>query len=180
MKKNNKKGFSAFELIIVLIVLLILAVVAYNITIKISNKARVKAFQVSINNIENWITQQYEMSIYTGNIMNNDSSKAYLNLCENGNCFYEENTNKKGIILNLDNDIDKSFIKASGNKYNNYSYIDLFIHENSKSVCVRALVSPDGEFYYKGIEKDKLNFYQSSSCSNNVFKNINEMGDINE
>lgn len=175
MLMNKKSGFSIIELLLVLVILVIIVYVAYNIIIRVSDEAKVRAFQVSVNNIENWITQQYEMNIYTGSIMNTENSKAYLDLCDmsNNNCFYsKDDKDKNGIFLNLDNEIDRNFIIASGNKPDNYSNINVYINENSKKVCVIANISINGEFYYNGIFEDNLEQYQSNSCDMSEFDGI--------
>lgn len=175
MLKERKGGFSIVELLVVLVILVIIVYVAYNIIVRVSDRAKVKAFQVSVNNIENWVIQQYEMYIYTGSIMAGKNSKAYLDLCDTGNndCFYlKGDMNKQGVVLNLDNEIDRNFIVASGNKPDNYSSISIFINEQSKKACIMAKISVDGEFFYNGIEENNLDYYKSLSCGMSEFDDI--------
>lgn len=185
-KYKTKKGFTLLEFLLALIILVVVIFAALLITDKITTKAKIKGFQVTLDKMESWITEQYTMSVYTGNIINDETSLAFFSVCGPAGelCLYsKKQETQKGILLdslakeNPKLEQFKNFVTAMGLKPENYSKILVAIDKDMEKTCVKATISKTGEFYYDGIIEDELNYYQSQSCAIEMFNQIENITD---
>ena len=151
MKKLNKKGFTLIELLAIIVILAIIMVVTIPNILDMLGSATEKEFKNSANAIEKWVSDQYTLAV-VGN-----ASSTFTAVCgkTGSSC---KGTNKELHTTTTTGEGDdavttitmgadaKAFLKAAGQKADNYSEVIVNVDPGSNRVCVQIKPSTTGDF----------------------------------
>lgn len=154
MKKLNNKGFTLIELLAIIVILAIIMVVTIPTVLSSMGSAREEMFQTSVNSVADWVEKQYTQA------MIQTYDPAFITACtsSNGYCATTEFTSGTETATTALSDTNSTtFLKASGVKPTNYSYI--YVKVTNGRACVKLTASDSGDFSsYKG------NLKSSTGC----------------